>query len=115
MLAMSKKRKKVIPAFRVNDNEYAEIETRWKASGLSSRSDFLRQNSLKDIVQVNQNKRNDAKLIASIGALGNNLNQLSRNANIHGMLQPDEIERFNDLIITIQTILNGALNGSEYK
>lgn len=111
MVVMNKKimvRDKIIPSFRVNENEYAEIEKRWKASGLSSRSDFLRQNSLKDIVIIDNNERENAKLISSIAALGNNLNQLTRIANIHGMLQPEEIQRFNELIMVIRVYLNKA-------
>ena len=88
---------------RVTECEAALFKAKALNSGMTL-SEFQRQ-SMIDCVIIQNDSEADKRLTYQLSSLGNNLNQLSKRANIHGILAPDDYARFNDLIVTISSLL----------
>lgn len=88
---------------RVTENELIFFKAKASSAGLTL-AEYTRQ-SLTDCVIIKNDSEADKRLTYQLSSLGNNLNQLSKRANIHGILAPDDYARFNDLIVTISSLL----------
>jgi hypothetical protein len=71
--------------FWLTSLEFAQLESRMEASGAASMSDFLRAVALEN--QPRQARRGASRdlapVVAQLARLGNNLNQIVREARIH--------------------------------
>ncbi len=100
-------RTQVLPPVRVNEYERASIKEKALEAGLSL-SEYQRR-SLLDCVVILRGNLIDAQAVRELNAIGNNLNQLTRKANIH-----DEIDRkhLDDILNDIDSIIMGIVNDS---
>ena len=64
---------------------------------------------MNDCVIIRHDSEAEKRLTFQLSALGNNLNQLTKRANIHGMLTPDDYARFNELVRDISACLSERL------
>ena len=92
-----------LPAIRVTESDLAAFKAKAFNAGMFL-SEFQRL-SMHDCVIIKKDSEADKRLTYQLSSLGNNLNQLSKRANIHGMLAPEDYTRFNDLIVTISVLL----------
>jgi len=93
----------VLPPLRVTKSEGVLFKAKALNAGMTL-AEFQRQ-SMNDCVIIQNDSEVDKRLTYQLSSLGNNLNQLSKRANIHGILAPEDYARFNDLIMSIHTLL----------
>lgn len=88
----------------VTDDELEQISSEYEASGNRSRSDFLRKkilNNKSSIVNPIELVKQLDKIGAEISRIGNNINQITRYANIlslRGDIDTYPIKKFNSLM-----------------
>lgn len=76
--------------FRVNDDEYEAIERKFRVSGLSSKSEFLRLMIFRGIIV--RFRENDIKEFHRLlKNISNNINQIAVRANSTGKIYADDI------------------------
>lgn len=97
------KRTEVLPPLRVTKGEDVLFKAKALNAGMTL-SEFQRQ-SMIDCVIILHDSEVDKRLTYQLSSLGNNLNQLSKRANIHGELDPIDCDRLNELINDISTVL----------
>lgn len=98
-----------LPKIRVSQPELDAITSRCRQAGLTL-SAFIRTMAMEGAVIQRSDSLADKKLIAGLlGALGNNLNQLARRANIQDDIDPllasdlrEALERVHGLIGSVR-------------
>lgn len=81
---------------RVTEDELEIIRTRADKAGLSV-SEYVRQAALRSRIVVKNNSL-DPALLASLNAIGNNLNQLTRKAHIRGQADQEKAREILEII-----------------
>ena len=89
-------RSRVLPPCRVTESERSQIALRAAEAGLSL-SAFLRASALETAI-VKREAIANKQLLRALSAIGNNLNQIAREVNIHGAVSPDLADRLNEAL-----------------
>lgn len=89
--------------YRASPKEAAAIHSRCKATGLSL-SAYNRTLALEGLI-VQREPLADHALIRALAAIGNNLNQLARQANIHGEIDSDLEERLEAPLVRLEEVI----------
>jgi len=97
-----------LPAVRVQPEIYASIKEKQTNSGLDY-AEFVRR-SLSDRVVVVRNSRENFNEIRALAAIGNNLNQIARSANIHGGIDRVNNERLHEVLPALQKLLDELIS-----
>ena len=97
------KRDKWLPKMRVTQNELCAYKSKADAAGMTL-SEFVRY-TLESAVVLVRDPVGDVALIRQMAAIGNNLNQLTRSANIEGWLDPFQIAELEELNAMIRKSL----------
>ena len=108
------KRTERLPDTRVTEGELAAIKQKARESGLPTQSEYIRRACL-DAVVVVREPLADVDLIRQLAAIGNNLNQLARSANIEGWLDPVQIAELEELKTIIRTLISELTDGPQYQ
>lgn len=93
---------------RLSDDELLHLRERANQAG-SSTSNYLRKVALSGKVVVRQKTDNGA-VVRQLLRIGNNLNQLTRMAHIHG--NPHR-EKLQQVLSDVQTVVMGFIDDSE--
>ena len=101
-------RKKVLSPVRVSEDEKKIINDNAKKAGLSL-SDYQRKACLEPIMVMKDNVI-DKKVIFQLMKIGNNLNQLTKHANIH---RSYDSERLHFLLDQLEPLIFGMIDGSQ--
>lgn len=108
------KRTQYLPAVRVTGQELETAKAKANEAGLFfseyARSLLLSGGSV-SIVRSTHKKEN-VETVRALSAIGNNLNQIARSANIHGGLDPENNERLAELLPAIEKLIDRFIDGS---
>lgn len=96
-------RRSVWIKYRASVLERSRIEARARATGLSL-SAFHRQLALEGAI-VQRESLADQDLVRALAAIGNNLNQIARAANISGELDSPTTERLSTTLDEIEGLI----------
>ena len=93
----------VIPPIRCTDDELATIRARSVQAGMSL-SAYIRRVAIEGVT-IERTPMADKALVAQLSALGNNINQLARSANIAGRLDRRTKPRLHDALDTLEHLI----------
>ena len=93
--------------YRISPNEHACITERCKATGLTL-SDYNRTLAMSGAI-VQREPLADQGLVRQLAAIGNNLNQLARTANITGEIDDPTSARLNDALDQLEGLLEQVI------
>ena len=102
-----------LPQTRVTQSELAAHKAKASEAGLTLSA--LVRASLENVVipaPAPILPSADVALIAQLSAIGGNVNQLARSANIHGWLDPQQVAELDELTHTIRTMIRRIMDGS---
>ena len=88
---------------RASSAERAAIKSRAAASGLSL-SEYLRQQAIHGAI-IQKTPLADRELTRSLAAIGNNLNQIARKANMTGELRGDLEARLHEALGHLEGVI----------
>jgi len=95
--------------FFLSDDEKALLEAKWKASGLPSRSAYIRNliiySFVYDIDYSELKQYNKA-----LSQINNNINQIARKANTYDMATNDDIKKIKEMMDEIWHIQRSMLS-----
>ena len=97
-------RKKFVK-FRVSNEEYNAIESKFRNSGLKSRSDFIGTMIFEGCI-VHFNEEKFDKIYKLIGNISNNINQIAIRVNSTGKIYAEDIAQIQEGINQIWQRLN---------
>ncbi len=103
-------RSRVLPPCRVTESERSQITLRAAEAGLSV-SAFLRASALETAI-VKREAIADKQLLRELSAIGNNLNQIAREVNIHGEICPRLVQRLNEALERNAALMDGLIDGA---
>ena len=95
-------KKSIAITIRLTPVEYARIRARVNAANFSSMSEFITKSALNNLI-VQHFLRSDVEFVKDIAKMGNNLNQIARQANIFGL--PAVADAAMDLIVQFQEVV----------
>lgn len=97
-----------LPPIRVTVAEQLTIKDKAQRAGLTL-SEYTRRACLSGVVVArNAAAEQETKRIAfALAAIGNNLNQIARAANIHGGLDRDRAEQLGEVLGAVSDLLEG--------
>ncbi len=101
------RRDRWLPKIRASRPELDAIESRRAASGLPL-SEYIRKLALTGHV-LQRKPLQDKALVRELSAIGNNLNQLSRRANVRGEVDADIEQRLNGLLVPLEDLIERLL------
>lgn len=93
-----------LPKTRATHAEHAAVEARRAASGLSM-SEFLRQQALEGAV-IQRKPLADKRLLSELAAIGNNLNQIARKANMTDHIDNPVMDRVREMLCHLDDLLD---------
>lgn len=100
----SKKPRLFFPKCQITEEQQAIFFEKVSLSGLTA-SEYQRQQNLNGAVIVRGNVI-DVEAVKQLKYIGNNLNQLTRSAHIHGDAQPQELK---ELLTALNHIISGLI------
>ena len=100
---------RVLPPCRVTEEERAQIALRAIEAELSL-SAFLRKAALETTI-IKREAIADKQLLRALSSIGNNLNQIAREINIHGAIDPTLAERLFETLARNNTVMDGLIDG----
>lgn len=103
-------RTKRFPEVRGTPSEILAAKDKANEAGLSY-SEYARRALLSGVIVV-RNERKQAELVRALSAIGNNLNQIARSANIHGGLDPLNNERLDAVLPALAELIDRLIDGS---
>jgi len=95
-------KKSIAITIRLTPVEFARIRARLKAANFTSMTEFIIYSALNNII-VQHFLRSDVEFVKDIAKMGNNLNQIARQANIFGF--PAVADAATDLIAQIREVV----------
>lgn len=95
-------KKSIAITIRLTPVEYAIIRARLKAANFTSMTEFITYSALNNII-MQHFLRSDVEFVKDIAKMGNNLNQIARQANIFGF--PAVADAAEDMISQIQEVV----------
>ena len=95
-------KKSIAITIRLTPVEYARIRARVNAANFSSVTEFITYSALNNLI-VQHFLRSDVEFVKNIAKMGNNLNQIARQANTFGF--PAVAEAATVLIAQIQEVV----------
>ncbi len=96
-----------IPKIRATFSELARIQGKAEEAGLSL-SAYVRRSALECVIVVRDSVI-DKTLIYQLTRIGNNLNQLTKQANIKERLSVSQIDLLERVLLKLETVLDGLL------
>ncbi len=99
-----KKPRLFFPKCQITQEQQAIFFDKVRSSGLSA-SEYQRQQNLNGAVIVRGNVL-DVEAVKQLKYIGNNLNQLTRSAHIHGDTEPQELKQ---LLAALNHIISGLI------
>jgi len=104
---MSNRKRQKSMNFRVSEAEYQKIISRMEINNITDFSAFAREMMIDGDIVIISNFEQKAikKMLADLGRIGNNINQIARFMNITGELYKSEV----DEIMMNQTLINTHL------
>ena len=89
---MSGKRRRPVPQlFYISDQEAQFLSVKMKEAGIRNKSAYLRKMALDGYI-IRQDYTVLNKFIYELNRIGNNLNQMTKIANTHGVMDQSELE-----------------------
>lgn len=106
---MTNRTRKHTHTFYLSDEEEQIFDAKLKLSGANSKADFLRSLILYGcIYEIDTTYLRE--YINQISAIGNNINQITRNANINQYMTKEEIEKTQKGVDELRQLLKSILS-----
>lgn len=106
---MTNRTRKHTHTFYLSDEEEQIFDAKLKLSGTNSKADFLRSLILYGcIYEIDTTYLRE--YINQISAIGNNINQITRNANINQYMTKEEIEKTQKGVDELRQLLKSILS-----
>lgn len=96
-----------------SDSEWATVERRMSLAEASSFDEFARRTILDGEVKVRKIAFDPAPLGAELARIGNNINQIARQANTENVATLDEVKYTRQLVREIQALIEQAAKAAE--
>ncbi len=93
-----------LPKVRATQAELAAVEARRAASGLCM-SEFVRAQALSGAI-IQRKPLADKVLVRDLAAIGNNLNQIARKANVSGHVDSPTMDHVRDVLCRLDDMLD---------
>ncbi len=102
-------RTKRFPEVRGTHDEVQTAKSKASEAGLSY-SEYARTALTSGVVVV-RNNRELSEIIRSLAAIGNNLNQIAKHANVHGGLTANNNERLHKALPALEQLIDRLIDG----
>ena len=102
---MANRKRNLAITFMVTENEKRMILERKKKTGMKDMSAYLRKSAI-DVTIINVNTDGLKELARQVGAIGNNINQITRQYNQDRSIDQDSVELLLDYMKKLTDMVN---------